>query len=93
MCRGPTYDVCDDDERGANTMKILELRAPNEDGWCYAEGEAEPLLSTEPADPRNLLPYEDKGWFCFEETWVDTCMILSRELRFTATQIMEAVEA
>ena len=71
-------------------MEIQELQPPNETGFCYAEGIAE-TLALLPENRRTLAP-ERYTWFCFEEPWVGTCMILQVDLRFTATQILEARE-
>jgi hypothetical protein len=73
-------------------MTKAEIRAlirPNETGICYVEGMSAKLV----ADPEYLPDMEDgpdSRWFCFEEPWVESCMILSKDCGFTATQILEA---
>jgi hypothetical protein len=61
------------------------------DDVYYAEGMSAKLV----ADPEYLPDMEDgpdARWFCFEEPWVNCCMILSKDCGFTATQILEARE-
>lgn len=100
MCWGPTYDSHVNahnarTKRGVKKMakaEILDLIPPHGvNGTCYAEGMSAKLV----ADPEYLPDMEDgpdSRWFCFEEDWVTTCMILSKDCGFTATQILEARE-